>query len=223
MCSSDLTAEAMQLFVAAARLDDGRVAWRDRLVEADELRRAFDALDRLGVAVTDPRDVELRVAVLRELNRPDELLVAIDRALAAQWLGAEAQSRLLAIAAQVYIDRSALVEAANYLRRLDANGVGNDAVLELWTRLCQRHLSTGEAKTAVTIASDVLARTPADAPGWADRFLLATEARLVAEPATKAELLTELRARAQRFGDGVATVEQRARYRDLLTRCGGRP
>lgn len=216
-------ADAMQLYVGAARLDDGRSPWRDRATEADELRRAFDALDRLGVAIGDARDVELRIAALESLGRGSELAAVVERGVALPGLSPETQANWRATQARMLIEQSAYDEAARALRALDATGVGNGKALDLWTSLAQRRLATGDPSGAAAILADVLTRTPAETPAWCPRFLLSIEARLAVDAPPRESLLAELRSAAARFAEGATTPEHATKYRELLGRCGGRP
>ncbi len=216
-------ADAMQLYIGAARLDEGRTPWRDRAAEADELRRAFDALDRLGVAIGDARDVELRIAALESLGRGSELVKVVERGVALPGLSPETQANWRAIQARTLIEQSAYDEAALALRALDATGVGNGRALDLWTSLAQRRLATGDPPGAAAILADVLARTPPETPAWCPRFLLSIEARLAADAPPRESLLAELRSAAARFAEGATAPEHATKYRELLGRCGGRP
>lgn len=212
-------AAVMQLYIGAAHLEDGRSPWRDRLVEADELRRAFDALDRLGAAGSDPKDVELRLDVLEALASQKDIVEVVERGLTLPKLPLETQANWRARQAQAQIEQSAYDEAAAALRALDATGLGNGRALELWTLLAQRRFATGDPAAAARILNDVLARTPAEAAAWCPRFLLSIEVRLAADAGQRAALLTELRTHAERFREGQVAPELVNRYRELLARC----
>ena len=217
--------DAMQLVVSAALLEESRAPWSDRSLEAEDLRRAFEALDRLEVAVADPRQLELRVAVLRDLARPAEVIAAVKRGLGAAGLPGETRSNLLVAGINAALQTNKLGDADQMLVQLEELGTANGHALDLWVLLARARFIAGDAKTAAAIYSRVLDRTPVDAPSWRERYLSSIDARLIAGGDDgKPALLAELRTRADQFDATRAPPpppELVERFRKLLKSCGG--
>ncbi|MFO1052779.1 MAG: hypothetical protein U1F36_11245 [Planctomycetota bacterium] len=216
--------DALQLVIAAARLEKSTASWRG-LPEAEEVRRAFDLLEKCKVAITAPADIELRLRVLRDLDRGVELATAVRTAL--QIPGLPVETRVNVLIAGINNDLrdgslpADLDDADRLLRDLDQTGSVNGRSLDLWSTLARRRFDAGDVANASRIAGDVLARTAADAPSWRERFLFSMETRVAATDTTAREpLLLELRARADQFG-GETAHELTDRYHALLKTCGG--
>jgi hypothetical protein len=217
-------ARAHRLTIAAARLKPAGESWSERAAEADEVRLAFDGLDKLGQSATDPADRALRVTVLAALGRPAEVVGAGNAALADldAPLGSEERIVVLRAMVQAQLELSTLDAAAARLAELEALVAGPGAVADLWTRLAQRRLAAGQAAPVVEIMTRVIAATAETDPAWGERFLLFAEARLAADPAANRRLVLEelLRAEGRFAADKVAPAVA-ARFAELLGRARG--
>lgn len=217
-------ASVMQLVIAAARLKPAERRWSELPEEAEQVRHAFDVLDRLGQPATTPADRALRVDVLAVLGRPAEVVDAAKAALdeKATPLSQEQTVAVLRVLVSADLELAAVDAAEECLQELEGLGAGTPADLDLWTRIARRRIASGSAARAAQILERVLDRTPVEEPSWRERFLLLAEARLEADPENnKAVVLKDLRAEAERFtGEGVPG-DAASRYTALLRRAQG--